>query len=73
MKWLGEAGKLQFRAEIFNVLNRANFALPGRQVFNGAVTDATGVTTISPVGSAGTILSTVGSSRQIQFALKLLF
>jgi hypothetical protein len=73
MKMLGESGKLQFRAEIFNVLNHANFALPGRQVLNGAVTDATGVTTINPVGSAGTILSTVGSSRQIQFALKVLF
>ncbi len=69
MRWLGEAGKVELRAEVFNVLNRANFALPNRTVFNGAVSDVTEPAS----GTAGQILSTVGSSRQIQLALKIMF
>ena len=30
--YLGESGKLEFRAEFFNLLNRANFLIPGRIV-----------------------------------------
>jgi outer membrane receptor protein involved in Fe transport len=57
--------KGQFRAEAFNVLNRANFALPG---------DTTVVTQggVAPP-DAGVITSTVTPSRQLQFALKLIF
>ena len=58
-----EALTLQFRAEVFNVFNHANFASPNQIVFSG--------TGISP--SAGVITETNGTSRQIQFALKLLF
>jgi len=54
---------LQFRAEAFNVFNHANFAAPNQIVFSG--------TGISP--SAGVITETNGTSRQIQFALKLMF
>src|SRR6266446_3671814 len=54
---------LQFRAEAFNVLNRANFGQPSIGVFSG--------TNISP--SAGVITSTATTSRQLQFALKLSF
>ncbi|OFW42813.1 MAG: hypothetical protein A3J28_06030 [Acidobacteria bacterium RIFCSPLOWO2_12_FULL_60_22] len=56
--------KMDFRAEFFNLLNRANFGLPGRTIFNsgGAI-----------IGAAGRITSTVNTSRQIQFGLKLLF
>ena len=58
-----ERMNLQFRAEFFNVANRANFGVPNTTVFsNGSV---------SP--SAGLITSTVTSSRQIQFGLKLRF
>lgn len=60
---INERTNLQFRAECFNIENRANFGTPNAIVFsNGAV---------SP--SAGLITSTVTSSRQIQFGLKLIF
>ncbi|MBI2817463.1 MAG: TonB-dependent receptor [Acidobacteria bacterium] len=61
---LGESGKLEFRAEFFNLLNRANFDAPNRTVFGQTAT---------PLGNAGLITNTATSSRQIQFALKLLF
>ncbi|HEV2494480.1 MAG TPA: carboxypeptidase-like regulatory domain-containing protein [Terriglobia bacterium] len=57
--------RLQFRAEFFNVLNRANFNTPNLIVF----TSAAGI----PSNAAGVITSTSTTSRQIQFALKLLF
>ncbi len=60
---LRERLTLQFRAEIFNLLNRANFNTPNLIVFT-----PTGVS-----GSAGAITSTSTTARQVQFALKLLF
>jgi hypothetical protein len=54
---------LQFRAEIFNLLNRANFNTPNLIVFTPS-----GVS-----GTAGAITSTSTTSRQIQFGLKLLW
>jgi len=56
--------RLAVRAEIFNLLNRANFGLPRNKLFNsqGQI-----------LGAAGLITSTVTSSRQIQFGLKLTF
>ena len=65
--FLGESGKLQFRAEFFNILNRANFGLPDRTVFAGTADVQ------APLATAGRIVETVGTSRQIQLALKLLF
>jgi hypothetical protein len=58
-----ERTKVLFRAEFFNIANRANFNLPNPIVFSG--------NSISP--SAGTITSTTTSSRQIQFGMKLMF
>ena len=55
---------IDFRAELFNVLNHANFGLPSAAIFN---------TTGSYRGAAGVISNTLSSSRQIQFGLKLLF
>jgi hypothetical protein len=54
---------LQFRAEIFNLLNRANFNTPNLIVFTPS-----GVS-----GTAGAITSTSTTSRQVQFGLKLRF
>jgi hypothetical protein len=54
---------LQFRSEFFNILNHANFASPNPIVFTSGA--------ISP--SAGLITSTITTSRQIQFGLKLIF
>lgn len=53
----------QFRAEFFNLLNRANFNTPNLVVFTPSG--------VSP--TAGVITSTSTTSRQIQFALKLLW
>jgi hypothetical protein len=58
--------KLQFRAEFYNVLNHANFSPP---IANRTVFTAAG----ARVGTAGNITSTVTTSRQIQFGMKLLF
>ena len=60
----------QFRAEMFNIFNHANFGSPGASLFqlnaaNGAVT--------RNAASVGRITSTISTSRQIQFGLKLLF
>ncbi len=60
---------LQFRAEIFNLLNRANFNTPNLIVFTPpTATNPTGLS-----GTAGAITSTSTTSRQIQFGLKLLW
>lgn len=60
---LSERINLQFRAEMFNILNHPNFGTPNAIVFSG--------TTFS--SSAGLITSTATTSRQIQFGLKLMF
>lgn len=75
LKLLGEAGKLEFRAEIFNILNHASFAIPGagptdgRVVYTGTATAAS----TTPLATAGQIGRTVTEPREIQFALKLIF
>ena len=58
---------LQFRTEIFNVFNHANFAIPevaNLTIFNDATSRNT---------TAGQITKTSTSARQIQFALRLIF
>jgi len=62
---IGEKKNLQFRAEAFNLFNRANFDLPNHTVF----LSANGL----PSATAGRITGTVTSSRQLQFSLKLAF
>jgi len=60
---INERWSLQFRAEAFNIVNHTNFKEPNPIVFSG--------NNIS--SSAGVITGTATTSRQIQFALKLLF
>jgi hypothetical protein len=62
---LSENVTLQFRAELFNILNRANFGIPNAVVFSSATAG------ISP--TAGVITSTATTSRQVQFGLKLIW
>ena len=63
---ISETFAVQFRAEFFNILNRANFAPP---VDNLEAIDATG----APIPGFGQIDSTQTDSREIQFALKIIF
>ena len=60
---INERYSLQFRAEAFNLLNVVNFGEPNIVVFSGSDISST----------AGVITATATTSRQIQFALKLLF
>ena len=59
---LSERWKLQFRAEFFNLFNRANFSFPSLIVLT---------TTGAPASSTGRITTTATTSRQVQFGLKL--
>ncbi len=62
-----ESLNLQFRAEVFNILNRANFNTP-----NVILDTLSGTTPVAnPV--AGQVSSTSTTSRQVQFGLKLLW
>ena len=60
---LREKMNLQFRAELFNLLNRANFNTPNAVVFTPSG--------VSP--TAGLITSTSTAARQVQLSLKLLW
>jgi hypothetical protein len=58
-----EKANLQFRVEVFNILNRSNFGPPNTTVFSSGA--------VSP--SAGLITTTATFPRQIQFGLKLMY
>jgi hypothetical protein len=63
---LSETFNLQLRLEAFNALNHTNFAPPtstSLQLFTEA---------LAPILSAGNLTSTSTTSRQVQFALKIL-
>ena len=63
----------QFRAEFFNVLNRANFTTPNPVVYSSGPTPKTPAADATQSATAGVISATATTSRQIQFGLKLLF
>jgi len=65
---ISENFNVQFRAEMFNVLNHANFAPPVTPD-NTDVFDATGTST----GVAGLLTRTSTTAREIQFAIKVIF
>ena len=64
---LGANGRLEFRLEAFNVLNRANFGVPSLTAFAGTSDNE------RPFATFGRISSTVTSSRQIQLGLRVVF
>lgn len=65
LKMLGDHGSIQIRVEAFNLLNKANFNLPQRVIFNGVSQ------TELPIGNSGRITSTSTSARQIQLGLRI--
>jgi hypothetical protein len=68
VKRISESFNVQFRAEIFNILNHANFAVPVTPD-NTDIFDSTG----APTGVAGLLSSTTTTAREIQFALKIIW
>jgi hypothetical protein len=64
-----ERANAQLRVEIFNVLNRANFAAPCGTCGNTSVFDQGG----ARLATAGQITGTQTTARQIQLALKIIF
>jgi hypothetical protein len=71
---ISENFNVQFRVEMFNILNHPNFAPPGPGDGNTDIFDATGASLApSTGGTAGVLLKTTIPERQIQFALKIIF
>ncbi len=71
-----ESLRLQFRAEIFNLTDRANFNTPNLivAILTPPAAGSTAASTIPQENpTAGQITSTSTTSRQVQFALKLLW
>lgn len=66
IKRISESFNVQFRAEAFNIINRSNFSPP---TDNNTLFDGSGNT----VGGAGLIDGTSTTSRQIQFAVKVIW
>jgi hypothetical protein len=64
---LGAGGRVQLRLEVFNLLNRPNFATPDRVVFAAVTANE------APLATAGHITRTITSSRQMQLGVKVLF
>jgi outer membrane receptor protein involved in Fe transport len=68
IKSISERFNIQFRAEVFNILNHPNFAPPIQGV-NTDIFDGTG--TLNP--TAGLLTRTTTTAREIQFAVKVIF
>jgi hypothetical protein len=66
VKRISDSFTVQFRTEVFNILNHANFNPP---TDNESLYDASG----APLQGVGLITSTSTTSRQIQFALKVVW
>jgi hypothetical protein len=80
IKRISETFNIQFRMEIFNILNHANFGPPGVGDGNTDLFDSAGVSQ-KPVDAnnvpngnlAGKLVRTTTPERQIQFAVKIVF
>jgi len=74
---ISENFNLQFRMEMFNILNHPNFAVPGPGDGNTDIFDGSGTSlapsAANPGGTAGVLVRTTIPERQIQFAIKAIF
>jgi hypothetical protein len=68
IKRISEKFNVQFRAEIFNILNHVNFAPPATPT-NTDIFDGAG----NPNTVAGQLTKTTTTAREIQFAVKVIF
>jgi hypothetical protein len=68
LPFIGETGKLEFRADFFNILNHTNFQ-PGKET--RLFTARQNVE--APIIGAGEMLSTSNKSRQVQLSLRVEF
>ena len=77
VKRISENFNVQFRMEIFNIMNHANFAPPQVGDGNTDLWDATGQSlapgALNSPNTAGALLRTTIPERQIQFAIKFIF
>jgi hypothetical protein len=83
LPFLGESGKLEFRADFFNLLNNTNFGMPTNNTFQAFSANPTLATlggsgsNEAPAGPGGIPpqgkINSAGLMRQIQFALKVIF
>ena len=69
---LSERDSVQFRIEVFNLLNRANFSHPQNRGAGGGVIVFNSLNGI-PVGNAAAIFATTSSSRQLQLGVRYSF
>ena len=67
-----EQHTLQFRLEVFNLFNRANFSHPQNRGAGGGVIIFNNLSGV-PIGNAATIFSTTSSSRQLQLGMRYTF
>jgi hypothetical protein len=65
---ISERFNIQFRAEMFNIINHPNFGPPVTPD-NTDIFDGTG----APTGVAGRLSRTTTTAREIQFAVKVIF
>jgi hypothetical protein len=78
IKRISENFNVQFRAEIFNILNHPNFGVPSTtgdantDIFDGSGRSQSPTLPVNP-GIAGVLVRTTVNERQIQFALKFIF
>lgn len=79
LKRVSETFNIQFRIEMFNIFNHANFAPPLNhlsvftQSASGDPTQLDAIPSDPKLGGAGQLDSTVTNSRQIQFGLKFVW
>ena len=65
--WARLGGRLEFRVEAFNLLDRANFGMPELRAFAGARNGEPVLATF------GRITNTITSARQIQLGIRAVF
>jgi hypothetical protein len=72
---ISESARLQFRAEVFNVLNHTNLQTPNEVVYSSGPTqgNAAAQNTAAVQSPTAGVVTAAATSRQIQLGLKLLF